>query len=79
MQDEVIKPIDPIECPFCGSKYAPRLYGFHERIEETGKYVNKYTVRCLNCGARGPKKEFGPHAIKGWNKRRTPSELEVQP
>jgi hypothetical protein len=58
-----IEPVDPIECPWCHSKYAPRLYGWHEDA------TVRYTVRCLNCGAQGPKKEIGPLAIEAWNKR----------
>ena len=57
------QPPDPIECPWCDSKYAPRLYGWHEGTEA------RYAVRCLNCGAQGPKKEIGPLAIEAWNKR----------
>lgn len=74
--DELIKPIDPIECPFCSSKYAPRLYGFTEQGED-GHYHHKYTVRCLNCGAHGPRKEEGPHAIAAWNNRRGAETLAV--
>ena len=70
--DKVIDPLqtppEPIECPWCQSKYAPRLYGWHERADD-GHYQHRYTVRCLNCGAQGPKKEIGPHAIAAWNRR----------
>jgi Lar family restriction alleviation protein len=69
MQDELIKHVDPIECSFCGSKYAPRVYVFQAQ-DEDGRYQIKYSVRCLNCGARGPRKESGPHAIAAWNNRR---------
>lgn len=70
MNDPLQTPPDPIECPWCHSKYAPRLYGWHERTED-GRNVNtRYTVRCLNCGAQGPKKEIGPHAIDAWNNRK---------
>lgn len=69
--DPLQQPIDPIECPFCQSKYAPRLYGWHEQAED-GHYQHRYAVRCLNCGARGPHKEIGPHAIEAWNRRLSP-------
>lgn len=68
MNDPLQVPPEPIECPWCHSKYAPRLYGWHERTED-GHYQHRYTVRCLNCGAQGPKKEIGPHAIDAWNNR----------
>ena len=71
MNDPLQVPPEPIECPWCHSKYAPRLYGWHERTEDGQHYQHRYTVRCLNCGAQGPKKEIGPHAIDAWNKRNT--------
>ncbi len=64
MKDKLIEPVDPVACRFCHSKYAPRLYGWHENAEA------RYAVRCLNCGAQGPKKEIGPLAIEAWNAER---------
>lgn len=61
--------VDPISCPFCASKYAPRLYGWHEKTADGRNFTNRYAVRCLNCGARGPHKEIGPLAIEAWNRR----------
>jgi hypothetical protein len=78
MNDPVQQPPDPIECPFCHNKYSPRLYGWHERLEESGKVEHRYAVRCLNCGARGPRKEYGHLAIEAWNNRER-SWLEKKP
>jgi hypothetical protein len=70
--------VDPIECPFCKSKHAPRLYGWHERTEDGRNVMHRYAVRCLNCGAQGPKKEIGPHAIEAWNRRTPPPQAAPQ-
>lgn len=78
MNDPAQQPPDPIECPFCHNKYSPRLYGWHERLEESGEVVHRYAVRCLNCGARGPHTAYGHLAIEAWNNRER-SWLEKKP
>ena len=62
--DEVLKP-----CPFCGEKNNLTYFGL----------LSVYWVRCDECRTTGPTKDTMKEAIKVWNARAEPDQVEFSP
>lgn len=57
VKNDMLEPPAPKwpSCPFCGSHLSKcKRRGMH------------FSVRCVCCGARGPKANSAPHAIQLW-------------